>query len=325
VWIEDGRVEKIIVYTHSDCLLQDNGSNHPERKERLEVVLEAIQAIDDIDIEISRAPLAMPEHIAPVLPEVYLSDMFSLIPTSGLVSVEQEPYADTFLCPNSKDAILRACGAGIAAAQSVVEDGVKKVFCAVRPPGHHAESTRANGFCFVNNAAVTARYLQDQHQIKKVAIIDFDVHHGNGTQEIFYNDNSVLYGSIHEYPLFPGTGSEAEVGVGNIFNAPIAAGTNGEDFLNIFKSKILENVDKFQPEVILLSAGFDAHRRDPLANINLESKDYYSLTKEIVDIANRHSQGRVISFLEGGYDLVALAESVTEHLYGLQDAQSNQK
>ena len=317
-------MEKVIVYTHSDCLLKDNGLNHPERKERLEVVLKAIQNIDDIDIEIRSAPLATLENIAPVHPQVHLSDVFSLIPDSGLVSVEQEPYADTFLCSNSKDAILRACGAGIAGAQSIIQGDAKRVFCAVRPPGHHAETTRVNGFCFVNNAAVTARYLQDIHQIKKIAIIDFDVHHGNGTQEIFYNDNSVLYGSIHEYPLFPGTGAETEIGVGNIFNAPIASGTNGKDFLKIFKSKVLAHVDKFQPEVILLSAGFDAHIRDPLANINLESKDYFNITKEIVDIANRHCQGRIISFLEGGYDLNALAESVTEHLYGLQDSQPDQ-
>lgn len=313
-------MEKIIVYSHSDCLHKDNGSNHPERKERLEVVLDAIQSINDIHIEIKSAPLAALDHITPVHPEAHLSDVFAMIPTSGLTSVEQEPYADTFLCPNSKNAILRACGAGIAAAESIIQGDAKRVFCAVRPPGHHAETTRANGFCFVNNAAVAARYLQDRHQIKRVAIIDFDVHHGNGTQEIFYNDNSVLYGSIHEYPLFPGTGAEEEAGVGNIFNAPIAAGTNGQDFLEIFSRKILDNVDKFQPEIILLSAGFDAHKRDPLASINLESRDYYTLTKDIVDIANRHCQGRVISFLEGGYDLIALAESVTEHLYGLQDA-----
>ncbi len=314
---------KVIVFTHPDCLLKDNGPNHPEKKERLVVALEAIQNTDDIDTELRLASPATNEHVSLVHPESYLNDIFSLIPNSGLVTVEQEPNADTFLCPHSKEAILRACGAGIAAAQTVMQDGVKRVFCAVRPPGHHAETTRANGFCFVNNAAVTARYLQDEHQIKKIAIIDFDVHHGNGTQEIFYNDSSVLYGSIHEHPLFPGTGLSSETGVGNIFNAPIAPGTTGEDFLNIFKSKIIDNVDKFQPEIILLSAGFDAHRRDPLANIDLESKDYFYITKKIVDIANRHAQGRVISFLEGGYDQAALAESVVEHLRGLQENQSN--
>jgi len=310
---------KVIIFTHPDCLLKDNGSNHPEKKERLAVVLKAIQDIDDVDTEVRLAPLATNEHVSLAHPESYLRDIFSMIPNSGLVTVEQEPNADTFLCTHSKEAILRACGAGIAAVQSVMQDGVKRVFCAVRPPGHHAETTRANGFCFVNNVAVAARYLQEKHQIKRIAIIDFDVHHGNGTQEIFYNDSGVLYGSIHEHPLFPGTGLSAETGAGNIFNAPIDSNTNGDDFLNILKSKILDNVDKFQPEIILLSAGFDAHRRDPLANIGLESKDYFRITKEIVDIANRHSRGRVISFLEGGYDLVALGESVAEHLRGLKE------
>jgi acetoin utilization deacetylase AcuC-like enzyme len=310
---------KVIIFTHADCLLKDNGSSHPEKKERLAVVLEAIQGIDDVDTEVRLAPLATNEHVSLVHPESYLRDIFAMIPDSGLVTVEEEPNADTFLCTNSKEAILRACGAGIAAVQSVMQDGVKRVFCAVRPPGHHAETARANGFCFVNNVAVAARYLQDKYQIKRIAIIDFDVHHGNGTQQIFYNDSGVLYGSIHEHPLFPGTGLSTETGVGNIFNAPIAPNTNGDEFLNILKSKILDNVDKFKPEIILLSAGFDAHRRDPLANIDLESKDYFRITKEIVDIANRHSQGRVISFLEGGYDLVALAESVAEHLRGLEE------
>ncbi|MFT7517187.1 MAG: acetoin utilization deacetylase AcuC-like enzyme [Myxococcota bacterium] len=309
----------MIIFTHPDCLLKENGSSHPEKKERLAVVLKAIQDMDDVDTEVRLAPLATHEQISLVHPESYLRDLFAMIPDSGLVTVEEEPNADTFLCPNSKDAILRACGAGIAAVQSVMQDGIKRVFCAVRPPGHHAETTRANGFCFVNNVAVAARYLQDKHQIKRIAIIDFDVHHGNGTQEIFYNDSSVLYGSIHEHPLFPGTGSEEEVGAGNIFNAPIATNTNGSVFFNIFKDKILDNVDKFQPEIILLSAGFDAHRRDPLAHIDLESKDYFRITKDIVNIANRYAQGRVISFLEGGYDLVALSESVTEHLRGLKE------
>ena len=196
---------------------------------------------------------------------------------------------------------------------------MKRIFCAIRPPGHHAESVRANGFCFVNNIAVTARYLQKKYKINKIAIIDFDVHHGNGTQEIFYKDKTVVYGSIHEYPLFPGTGLQKEIGNGNIFNAPILAGTNGKDFLKILENRILDNIDKFKPEIILISAGFDAHKRDPLAHINLESKDFYNITKKIVEIANLHSHGRVISFLEGGYDLVALSESIKEHLSGLNE------
>jgi acetoin utilization deacetylase AcuC-like enzyme len=193
----------------------------------------------------------------------------------------------------------------------------ERVFCAIRPPGHHAETTRANGFCFINNIAVAARYLQKKYKINKAAIIDIDVHHGNGTQEIFYNDNSVAYASIHEHPLFPGTGLENETGVGNIFNAPIKSGTKGKEFLKIFDSKILKPLDKFKPEVILISAGFDAHTRDPLANINLESSDYFKITKKIIELANIHSKGRIISFFEGGYDLQALSESIKEHLIAL--------
>ena len=312
-------MKKIIVYTHPDCLLKDNGPNHPEKKERLQVILKSIQDISWIDIEIKEAPLAVVDDICLAHPATHINNIFSLIPNSGLVGMEKEPYADTFLCSNSKNAILRSCGAGIAAANNLMIDNEKRIFCAVRPPGHHAETVRANGFCFVNNVAVAARYLQNKFKIKKIAIIDFDVHHGNGTQEIFYQDKTVVYGSVHEHPLFPGTGSEQEIGTGNIFNAPIVAGTNGKDFINIFEKKILLNIDKFKPEIILISAGFDAHKRDPLANINLESENYNQITKMIIEIANIHSQGRVISFLEGGYDLLALSESIKEHFLGLSE------
>ena len=312
-------MEKIIVYTHSDCLAKDNGPNHPERKERLETVLKSVMELDSFDIDIKEAPLAANETINLVHPQSHLNTIFSMIPSTGLVGVEKEPYADTFLCQNSKDAILRSCGAGIAAADDLIKSSEKRIFCAVRPPGHHAETTRVNGFCFVNNVAVSARYLQNQYQLEKIAIIDFDVHHGNGTQEIFYNDKSVAYGSIHEHPLFPGTGSEKETGLGNIFNAPIQSGTSSNEFINIFERKILENIDKFKPDAIIISAGFDAHRRDPLANINLESEDYYTLTKGILEIANLHCNGKIISFLEGGYDLLALSESTKAHLNGLNE------
>ena len=312
-------MEKIIVYSHSDCLAKDNGLNHPERRERLEIVLESINEMDGLDIEIKDAPLAANEIINLVHPQSHLNAIFSIIPNNGLVGVEKEPYADTFLCEYSKDAILRSCGAGIAAADDLINSDEKRIFCAVRPPGHHAETIRVNGFCFVNNVAVSARYLQNQYQLEKIAIIDFDVHHGNGTQEIFYNDKRVAYGSIHEHPLFPGTGSEKEIGLGNIFNAPIQSGTSSDEFINIFERKILENIDKFKPDAILISAGFDAHRRDPLANINLESEDYYTLTKGIVEIANLHCNGKIISFLEGGYDLLALSESTKAHLNGLNE------
>ena len=312
-------MEEIIVYFHTDCLLKNNGANHPERKERLEVVLKTIKKIDNINITMKNAPLADLDTVTLVHPENYINNIFSSIPKDGLKGVEKEPYADTYLCKHSKKAILRACGAGIAGADTLIEKDKKRIFCLVRPPGHHAETTRANGFCFINNAAVTARYLQKKYNINKIAIIDFDVHHGNGSQEIFYKDENIAYGSIHQHPLFPGTGLEEETGAGNIHNAPINAGVNGENFITIFNQKILYQIEKFKPEIIIISAGFDAHKRDPLAQINLESEHFYTITKNIVEIANTHCRGKIISFLEGGYDLLALSESVSHHIYGLSE------
>ena len=308
----------MIVYTHTDCLLKDNGINHPERKERLDSILNSINQIKDFKINFKNAPLADIKTISLVHPKKHIEKIFLNIPKTGLIGVEKEPYADTILCSNSKNAILRSCGAGIAAADDLINKKDKRVFCAVRPPGHHAETIKAMGFCFINNVAVAARYLQYKYKIKKIAIVDFDVHHGNGTQEIFYKDKSIVYGSTHEFPLFPGTGSEHETGVGNIFNAPLKSGTKSEEFIRIFEKKILSPIDKFKPEVILISAGFDAHTRDPLANIKLDSKDFYEITKMIVNLANIHSKGRIISFLEGGYDLLALSESIKEHLLALK-------
>jgi len=306
----------MIIYTHNDCLQKFNGHTHPERKERLESILSSIKS-SNLKVEFKEAPLADLETVSLVHPKQHIKQIFSNIPKAGIVGVEKEPYADTMLCPESKNAILRSCGAGIAAVKDLMVKN-ERVFCAVRPPGHHAETVRANGFCFINNIAVAARYLQKQYKINKVAIIDFDVHHGNGTQEIFYKDQSVAYGSSHEFPLFPGTGAENETGVGNIFNATLKAGTTSKEFIAIFDQKVLKAIDKFKPEVILISAGFDAHKRDPLANINLDSDDFFEITKNIVDIANTHSKGRVISFLEGGYDLQALSESIIEHLNALK-------
>ena len=308
----------MLVYTHSDCQLKDNGPNHPERKERLETIIESIKQIKDFKINFKEAPIADMKTISLVHPRKHIEKIFKNIPKNGLIGVEKEPYADTMLCPDSKNAILRSCGAGLAAVDDLMKNN-ERVFCAIRPPGHHAETVKAMGFCFINNAAVAARYLQQKYKVNKVAIVDFDVHHGNGTQEIFYNDKTVAYGSSHEFPLFPGTGSEQETGVGNIFNAPLKTGTKGKEFLKIFHKKLLRPLDKFKPEIILISAGFDAHFRDPLANINLESEDYYKITKQIVDLANTHSKGRLISFLEGGYDLLALSESIKQHLFALKN------
>ena len=308
----------MIVYTHNDCLKKFNGRNHPERKERLISVIKKLKASPELQINFKDAPLAKMSEIILVHPKDHIDKIFCDIPKEGLLGIEKEPYADTLLCPDSKNAILRSCGAGIAAVDDLMTKN-ERVFCAIRPPGHHAETIRANGFCFVNNVAVATKYLQKKYNINKVAIVDFDVHHGNGTQEIFYNDKSVAYASTHEFPLFPGSGAEEETGVGNIFNATLKAGTKGTEFLKIFESKILKPLDKFKPEDILISAGFDAHIRDPLANINLESSDYFKITKKIVDLANIHSKGRVISFFEGGYDLQSISESVKEHIKALKN------
>tara|TARA_B100001121_G_scaffold278359_1_gene268908 strand:- start:319 stop:1248 length:930 start_codon:yes stop_codon:yes gene_type:complete len=306
----------MIVYTHQDCLLKYNGKNHPERRERLDSIITSIKS-SNLNIILQDAPMADLETISLVHPKKHIEQIFANIPKKGIIGVEKEPYADTMLCPNSKKSILRSCGAGLAACDNLMTKN-ERAFCAVRPPGHHAETIRANGFCFVNNIAVAARYLQKKYEINKVAIIDFDVHHGNGTQEIFYKDTTVAYASSHEFPLFPGTGKENETGVGNIYNATLKAGTASKEFFKIFDSKILNPVDKFKPEVILISAGFDAHTRDPLANINLESEDFFQITQKIVEISNIHSKGRVISFLEGGYDLKALSESIIKHLTALE-------
>ena len=310
-------MNELIVYSHSDCFLKNNGINHPERKERLETLNKSIDEINDISIIRKEAPIASLKNIYLVHEENYIKNMFLRIPTSGLVTVEEELFADTFLCPNSKNSILRSCGAGIAAADDLIVNKNKKFFCNIRPPGHHAESKKSLGFCFVNNVAVCTRYLQKVYDVNKIAIIDFDVHHGNGTQEIFYKDKTVLYASIHQSPLFPGTGLEDERGVGNIFNAPIKSGTKSKEFIDIFENKILQNVDKFKPEIIIISCGFDAHYRDPLAQINLESEDFYIITKKIIELSLLHSNGRVISFLEGGYNLLALHESIKYHIKGL--------
>ena len=306
----------MIIYTHNDCYKKFNGPGHPERKERLESIVSSIKS-SNLKVDFREAPIADLETVSLVHPKKHIEQIFSNIPKDGVIGVEKEPYADTMLCPNSKNAILRSCGAGIAAVNDLMKKN-ERVFCAVRPPGHHAETERANGFCYINNIAVSARYLQKHYDVNKLAIIDFDVHHGNGTQEIFYKDQTVAYGSSHEFPLFPGTGAENETGVGNIFNATLKAGTKSKEFIAIFDQKVLRAIDKFKPEVILISAGFDAHKRDPLANINLESEDFFKITKNIIDIANTHSQGRVISFLEGGYDLQALSESIIVHLNALK-------
>ena len=291
----------------------NTGNGHPEKIDRVTAVIDNFKKLNNKNL-IWKKPSNFDQSILIKThsPE-YINQVNQSFPKNGFSFLD----GDTIVSPGSKGAIKDAVGSIITAIDGVQKKEFKNAFCAVRPPGHHAEKNKAMGFCIYNNVAVGANYLIEKYKYKKIAIIDFDVHHGNGTQEIFYNDEKIVYGSIHQSPLFPGTGLEDEIGVGNIFNAPISKETESKDFHTIFDNKILDKVDAFKPEIILVSAGFDAHYRDPLAQINLESEDFYILTKKISEIANSHSKGRIISFLEGGYDLIALNESIKKHLSGL--------
>ena len=292
----------------------DTGDGHPENKYRIQSILERLKRINLSNLEWSEPTRFDEAYLKKTHNSLYIDKVKKAFPSKGQFFLD----GDTVISPGSKNASYDAVSSIISAIDEVKNEKLKNAFCAVRPPGHHAEYDKAMGFCIFNNVAVGANYLIDKYKVNKVAIIDFDVHHGNGTQEIFYKDHTVAYGSSHEFPLFPGTGAENETGVGNIFNATLKAGIKSKEFVGIFNQKVLKPIDKFKPEVILISAGFDAHKKDPLANINLESEDFFEITKNIIDIANTHSKGRVISFLEGGYDLQALSESIIEHLNALK-------
>jgi acetoin utilization deacetylase AcuC-like enzyme len=243
-------------------------------------------------------------------------ELRALVPAEGIAQIE----ADTYLSPESFAVALCAAGSACAATDAVMEGQVRNAFVACRPPGHHAEGDRAMGFCLFNNVAIAARHAQKKHGVGRVAIVDWDVHHGNGTQAIFRNDATVLYASTHEMPLYPGTGAMAETGVGNIFNAPLAAGADGEAFAAAMRARILPAIDNFAPDLILISAGFDAHWRDPLASLNFKEEDFAWATDAVMEIAARRCGGRVVSVLEGGYDLTGLAQSVATHVARLMAA-----
>ena len=292
----------------------DTGPGHPEQIARVSVVIENFKKLNNKNILWKKPTIITDEILKDTHDKDYIELVKNSFPTKGFSSLD----GDTIISPGSKKATFDAAGSIIAAIDGVENKEFKNAFCCVRPPGHHSSQNKGAGFCIFNNISIGGQYLLNKYKYKKIAIVDFDVHHGNGTQEIFYEDKTVVYGSSHEFPLFPGTGSEEETGVGNIFNAPIKSGIKGKEFLKIFEQKVLNPIDKFKPEIVLISAGFDAHRRDPLASINLESKDYYEITNKIVDLANVHSKGRIISFLEGGYDLLALSESIKQHLLALK-------
>src|SRR4249920_1682649 len=299
-----------LLYTHPACLDHDPGRYHPESPDRLRAVLEALAAPEFARLDRREAPEASLDDIARVHPRGFVEQMLAAVPASGHVGID----ADTVLSPESGRAALRAAGAVVAAVDAVVAGEADNAFCAVRPPGHHAEPLRAMGFCLFNNVAIGALRAREVHGLARVAVIDFDVHHGNGTQAAFYDDPSLFYASTHQYPLYPGTGSARETGVGNIVNVPLPPLAGSRQFRLGVSREILPALDAFRPEMVLISAGFDAHRSDPLAQLLLDESDYTWVTEQLLEIAREHAGGRVVATLEGGYDLAALGASAAAHV-----------
>ncbi|MEA2953290.1 MAG: hypothetical protein QOJ96_2810 [Alphaproteobacteria bacterium] len=303
-----------LLVTHPACLNHLTPPGHPERPDRLRAVAEALGGEEFSVLLRAEAPAASFETIALCHPIEHIEHIRAATPQQGMVRID----ADTSLSPGSFEAALRGAGGAVHAVDEVIAGNADNAFVAVRPPGHHAETARAMGFCLFNNAAIAARHAQDHHGLARIAIVDFDVHHGNGSQDIFWADPTVMYCSTHEMPLYPGTGARDERGEhDNIVNAPLRAGDGGAEFRAAMESVILPRLSAFGPDLIVLSAGFDAHMRDPLANLNLAEADFTWVTRKIMDIADATAQGRIVSLLEGGYDLEGLAQSAAAHVTAL--------
>ena len=301
------------IITTDTYLDHNTGQGHPERADRVSAVIESLKKFKNKNL-IWKKPSTFDRKLLEITHDNnYVNQVEKSFPEKGLVFLD----GDTIVSSGSKQAILDAVGSIIAAIDGVQSKEFQNAFCAVRPPGHHAEKNKAMGFCIYNNVAVGAQYLLDKYKLNKVAIVDFDVHHGNGTQDIFYDNEKVLYISTHQYPFYPGTGGDDEKGkYNNIFNIPLPAGTTSEEYLSAYEF-VLKKLKEFKPEFILFSAGFDAHENDPLAQFQLKSKDFYELTKRTLSLAKSCCNGKVVSILEGGYDLNALKESVDYHVKSL--------
>ncbi|MBR0654924.1 histone deacetylase family protein [Plastoroseomonas arctica] len=307
----------VLLLTHRACLAHDPGPYHPECPDRLRAVLAALDAEEFADLVRDEAPRATREQLMLIHPARHIDAILGITPEPDeRVALD----ADTLMSPGSAEAALRAAGAGVAAVDAVLAGGIRRAFCAVRPPGHHCEPSQPMGFCLFSNAAIAARHAQVAHGVARVAVVDFDVHHGNGTQACFEADPSLLYISSHQWPLYPGTGAVSETGVGNIVNGTLPGGANGAAFRALWERDLLPALDAFAPGLVIVSAGFDAHARDPLAQLRVLEEDFAWLTTEICVIAERHCQGHVVSLLEGGYDLDALATSAAAHVRALRDA-----
>ena len=301
------------LYSHPIYLEHITPPGHPERPDRLRAIAQVLDHERFSGLERVEADAADPELVLLAHPREFLDRVSAGIPETGIARID----ADTSASPKSWEAALTAIGAANAAVDDVFAGRADNVFVAARPPGHHAERNQAMGFCLFNNAAIAARHAQKAHGAERVAIVDWDVHHGNGTQDIFWDDPSVLYCSTHQMPLYPGTGAKDETGAGNIVNAPLSPGDGSETFRDAFRSRVLTALDEFRPDLIIISAGFDAHHRDPLAEINLTEDDFDWATGELMDRAGQWSSNRLVSLLEGGYDLQGLAYSVALHVHRL--------
>ncbi len=291
----------------------NTGEGHPEKIDRVTAIIENFKKLDNKNL-VWKKPSSFEQSILiKTHTKDYIKQVNLSFPQSGLKFLD----GDTVISPGSKDATKDAVGSIISAIDGVEKKEFKNAFCCVRPPGHHAEKEKAMGFCIFNNVAVGANYLIEKYKYKKIAIIDFDVHHGNGTQDIFYNDKNVLYISTHQYPYYPGSGSEKENGkYNNVLNIPLEAGTTGNEYLNAYE-KVLDKIKQFKPEFLLFSAGFDAHIDDPLAQLRLSSEDFYKITKRTLEVSKPFCNGNIVSILEGGYDLRALQKSTQRHVDAL--------
>jgi len=297
-------------YTHSTYLDHVTPVGHPERPDRLRAIEKALADEAFAGLDRAGAPLCDETALLLAHPQSFVDRVRSSVPHDGIEAVD----SDTWVSPGSWEAALRAVGASIAAVDDVFAATADNVFVGCRPPGHHAEKDRAMGFCLFNNAAIAARHAQKAHGAERVAILDWDVHHGNGTQDIFWDDPSVLYCSTHQMPLYPGTGSENETGAGNIVNVPLSPGAGSDDFRAAMDMVLLPRIEAFRPDLIIISAGFDAHYQDPLASLRFTEEDFSWATGKLMESAGRWSGNRVVSLLEGGYDLHGLASSVSAHL-----------
>ena len=300
-----------IIIQHDDCLRHNPGPKHPESTHRVQAVLSGLKDLKGL--QHLPAPRATTEQIVRVHPAEFWANITTKEPAQGVTQID----TDTFLSNGSIDATLRASGGLCYAIDQILDDKALRAFCAVRPPGHHSEPETAMGFCLLNHVAIGALHALERPDIRRVAIIDFDVHHGNGTQAVFEENPDVLFVSSHQLPLYPGTGNIDETGCGNILNLPLAPGDGSRQFRKVWSTLGLPAVHSFEPDLILISAGFDAHHRDPLGQIDLQDADYHWITGQICDLATDSCQGRVASILEGGYDLQALATASRAHVKAL--------